>query len=180
MDFAQFPSASRVYVQSEEQSHILAVIYSVPVMFCIILVMFLYLFVQQRASASSPPQPTSTQSSSLSISVRGAFLKENIKDKLPTIVFDEELRARASLCCVCLGEFELKEELIQVPSCKHIFHGDCIGNWLSSCATCPLCRCSVDVVDSITIVLPPPQRSAAARIPAATSIRLASPANLAY
>ncbi|WOG83482.1 hypothetical protein DCAR_0102657 [Daucus carota subsp. sativus] len=176
MDFAQ----PQLYVQSEEHNQYLAVIYSVPIMFCIILFMFCYLFVKQRAPASSLPPPTSTQSSSLSISVRGAFLKEDIKEKLPTIVFDEELKARDSLCCVCLGEFELKEELIQVPSCKHIFHGDCIGNWLSSCATCPLCRCSVDVVDNINIVLPPPQRSAAVRLPAATSIRLASPANLAY
>lgn len=46
-------------------------------------------------------------------------------------------------CCVCLGEFEVKEELQQLPSCKHAFHIDCIRHWLHSNSTCPLCRCLV-------------------------------------
>lgn len=46
-------------------------------------------------------------------------------------------------CCVCLGEFEIKEELLQVPLCKHLFHIECIHHWLHSNTTCPLCRCSV-------------------------------------
>lgn len=46
-------------------------------------------------------------------------------------------------CCVCLGEFEIKEELLQVPSCKHVFHVECIHYWLHSNTTCPLCRCSI-------------------------------------
>ncbi|KAE9451064.1 hypothetical protein C3L33_16985, partial [Rhododendron williamsianum] len=32
--------------------------------------------------------------------------------------------------CVCLGEFELKEELNQIPTCKHVFHIDCIRFWV--------------------------------------------------
>ncbi|KNA13014.1 hypothetical protein SOVF_120620 [Spinacia oleracea] len=66
-----------------------------------------------------------------------------MKDKLQVIQFDEEQRARDSLCCVCLGEFVLKEELRRLPLCKHVFHGDCIRLWLRTNATCPLCRCTV-------------------------------------
>lgn len=46
-------------------------------------------------------------------------------------------------CCVCLGEFEMREELQQIPLCKHVFHPHCISHWLHSNSTCPLCRCSV-------------------------------------
>ncbi|WOG83480.1 hypothetical protein DCAR_0102655 [Daucus carota subsp. sativus] len=88
------------------------------------------------------------------------------------IVFDEELKAKNSICCVCLGEFEMKEELLQVPSCQHIFHRDCIGNWLSSSNTCPLCRSVVEIVDNTRLVLPPSQRSPAVRLNVDTEIQL--------
>lgn len=52
-------------------------------------------------------------------------------------------------CCVCLGEFEIKEELLQVPSCKHVFHVECIHYWLHSNTTCPLCRCSIIPVSKL-------------------------------
>ncbi|KAG2281854.1 hypothetical protein Bca4012_050367 [Brassica carinata] len=55
-------------------------------------------------------------------------------------------------CCVCLGEFELKEELVEMPSCKHIFHLDCIHIWLYSHTTCPLCRSSVFISSTKTSV----------------------------
>lgn len=46
-------------------------------------------------------------------------------------------------CCVCLGDFEMEEQLHQIPSCNHIFHIDCIHHWLIANATCPLCRIPV-------------------------------------
>ncbi|KAL8047439.1 hypothetical protein ABFX02_07G000700 [Erythranthe guttata] len=49
----------------------------------------------------------------------------------------------ACRCCVCLGEFEVKEELLQVGTCNHIFHIDCIRHWLHNNSTCPLCRSPV-------------------------------------
>lgn len=45
-------------------------------------------------------------------------------------------------CAICLGKYEAREEVIQSASCKHIFHQQCILEWLSSrtALQCPCCR----------------------------------------
>ncbi|KAF5460525.1 hypothetical protein F2P56_020389 [Juglans regia] len=124
-------------------------IFSIPILFSIILLLLFYLFyLKRRASALSFPPPlvlptSSNPTSPYFSSPCSVDLKGYIKDKLPVILFDEELRTRESQCCVCLGEFEIKEELVQIPLCQHVFHVECIHLWLHSSSTCPLCRCLV-------------------------------------
>ncbi|XP_044485566.1 E3 ubiquitin-protein ligase SDIR1-like [Mangifera indica] len=47
--------------------------------------------------------------------------------------------AEEEKCSICLEEFEGGVELRRLP-CSHVFHGDCIGQWLERSQTCPLCR----------------------------------------
>jgi Ring finger domain len=43
-------------------------------------------------------------------------------------------------CAVCLSEFADDESLRLLPGCCHVFHPDCIGQWLENHITCPVCR----------------------------------------
>jgi len=45
-------------------------------------------------------------------------------------------------CCVCLNQFELTTEVIILP-CKHIFHEECIRDWLLERPICPMDRSNV-------------------------------------
>ena len=57
-------------------------------------------------------------------------------------------------CPVCQDDFVEGVETIVLP-CKHIFHPDCILNWLKLNGTCPVCRLSlVDPPPSAPINLP--------------------------
>ncbi|XP_031261829.1 RING-H2 finger protein ATL39-like [Pistacia vera] len=51
-------------------------------------------------------------------------------------------------CVVCLTGFAEGEFVCQLPRCRHSFHSPCIDMWLYSHSDCPLCRASVDRVDS--------------------------------
>ncbi|XP_047167031.1 E3 ubiquitin-protein ligase ATL6-like [Vigna umbellata] len=51
-------------------------------------------------------------------------------------------------CAVCLCEFEDTETLRLIPKCDHVFHPDCIDEWLSSHTTCPVCRANLVPTES--------------------------------
>ncbi|KAL1326402.1 hypothetical protein HN51_036494 [Arachis hypogaea] len=162
----EIPTASpHMYPQELQLKLYQAFIFSIPILFSIILVLLFYLFYLKRraSSLSSPPlhllptiphpqtAPYPYPSSPYRLDLTLQFL-----DKLPRILFDEELRSRDSVCCVCLGEFEVKEEVLQIPYCKHVFHIECIHNWLRSNSTCPLCRCSIIPTTTKFILNNPP------------------------
>ena len=43
-------------------------------------------------------------------------------------------------CSVCIETFEEGDNLRRLPACGHVFHRDCIDEWLSHHTTCPNCR----------------------------------------
>ncbi|KAH7841591.1 hypothetical protein Vadar_031848 [Vaccinium darrowii] len=57
----------------------------------------------------------------------------------------EKKTADESECCICLGVFGDGEKVKVLPNCRHCFHSECVDKWLSSQASCPLCRSSLRV-----------------------------------
>ncbi|KAI7980819.1 E3 ubiquitin-protein ligase ATL41 [Camellia lanceoleosa] len=47
---------------------------------------------------------------------------------------------KATECSVCLSPIREEAKVRVLPNCKHLFHVDCIGKWLSLHTTCPMCR----------------------------------------
>ncbi|XP_031094132.1 probable E3 ubiquitin-protein ligase RHA4A [Ipomoea triloba] len=160
-------SPPHLYPQTLQLKLYQAFIFSIPILFSIILFLLFYLFYLKRriSNASSPSPPTlptrSTNHPSLHTPMSEGGLKGVIqKVRLPVIVFGEDPAMKESqcCCCICLGEFEEKEELQQLPACTHIFHTQCITHWLRSNSTCPMCRSPV-VAPNITTNHPPPMVS---------------------
>ncbi|XWS22002.1 hypothetical protein CRYUN_Cryun30bG0106100 [Craigia yunnanensis] len=159
----QSPTPPHLYPQALQLKLYQAFIFSIPILFSIILFLLFYLFYLKRRTSNlsiAPPiLPTSlNQATPYLSSPCQLSLKKELKDKLPTVLFDEELRTRDTQCSVCLGEFEMKEELLQVPSCKHVFHVECMHHWLHANSTCPICRCSVSVIPitKLSVILTEP------------------------
>jgi E3 ubiquitin-protein ligase ATL6/9/15/31/42/55 len=76
-------------------------------------------------------------------------LDAEVVEAFPTMKYAEAKALRvgkggALECAVCLSEFEDEERLRLLPKCSHAFHPECIGEWLASHVTCPVCRCNLD------------------------------------
>ena len=51
----------------------------------------------------------------------------------------EEEEEEADKCTICLSEFEVDEDVRRLP-CFHLFHVECVDQWLGQNKRCPICR----------------------------------------
>ncbi|KAL2368902.1 hypothetical protein RJ035_007854 [Blastomyces gilchristii] len=65
----------------------------------------------------------------------GSLIAESA-DTTPKIPIAESER-----CLICLSDYEAAEEVRQLTKCQHIYHRECIDEWLTTGRnSCPLCR----------------------------------------
>ena len=52
----------------------------------------------------------------------------------------------AARCMVCLYDYAISDAVKTLP-CFHMFHPDCIQQWLEKSKMCPLCKTSVEAIN---------------------------------
>ena len=43
-------------------------------------------------------------------------------------------------CVICFSNFELEENVIKIKDCEHLYHFDCLNEWVKRKKECPTCR----------------------------------------
>ncbi|XP_068646647.1 E3 ubiquitin ligase BIG BROTHER-related-like [Aristolochia californica] len=61
---------------------------------------------------------------------------------LPAVTYKSTQDGNADQCVICRLEYEDDESLV-VLSCKHLYHPECINNWLQINKVCPVCSAEV-------------------------------------
>ena len=46
-------------------------------------------------------------------------------------------------CSICLNDLNFSNQNISVLKCGHLFHHDCLQEWIRTSKTCPECRCQI-------------------------------------
>eukprot|EP00388_Colpodella_angusta_P009650 GDKJ01025578.1.p1 GENE.GDKJ01025578.1~~GDKJ01025578.1.p1 ORF type:complete len:288 (+),score=56.36 GDKJ01025578.1:37-864(+) len=69
---------------------------------------------------------------------------EGFIQNLQKVTIEEALHGKddtGAECCICHIEYreEPHTSLSQTP-CGHVYHTECISNWLKKCNSCPMCR----------------------------------------
>jgi len=59
---------------------------------------------------------------------------------IPSVEFKLNQVGDEKMCTVCLENFTDGETLKMIEECAHMFHVQCIGTWLVTQCTCPICR----------------------------------------
>lgn len=52
-------------------------------------------------------------------------------------------------CSICLSVFQDDEIMKVLTECQHVYHSECLDIWLRVHPSCPLCRASLHVSDSL-------------------------------
>uniref|UniRef100_A0AAG5CWK6 RING-type E3 ubiquitin transferase n=1 Tax=Anopheles atroparvus TaxID=41427 RepID=A0AAG5CWK6_ANOAO len=47
-------------------------------------------------------------------------------------------------CTICLSQFEIDNDVRRLP-CMHLFHKDCVDQWLVTNKHCPICRVDIEI-----------------------------------
>ena len=63
-------------------------------------------------------------------------------DNLPNKRFKKEKNREFYQCIICMEEFQEKEKVKVLP-CAHIFHINCIKQWLLKQKSCPFCKSEI-------------------------------------
>ncbi|KAL4440787.1 hypothetical protein ABPG74_013768 [Tetrahymena malaccensis] len=66
-------------------------------------------------------------------------LPQEIIQQIPVVNYTQRLKMISEKCTICISEFEYGEKLKQLP-CKHIYHPECVDNWLKQEKKCPVCK----------------------------------------
>ena len=68
--------------------------------------------------------------------------EEGEASEMPPFVSDKD-ESEEELCPICLCDFETGDKVRVLP-CQHIYHPECVDNWLVTNKSCPMCKRNID------------------------------------
>jgi hypothetical protein len=75
----------------------------------------------------------------------------NNDDNISVISYSSDINN----CSICMSHYNIKN--LHTLNCNHVFHKDCINEWLTKNNTCPLCRAIVNIKPLNISIQPLPQ-----------------------
>ena len=70
---------------------------------------------------------------------QGTEVSQRVVEKIKSNTVDPNIVAKGSCCSICLDDFDETRDIVYLD-CQHIYHEDCIIEWINKDPSCPLCR----------------------------------------
>ncbi|XP_027174046.1 RING-H2 finger protein ATL56-like [Coffea eugenioides] len=72
------------------------------------------------------------------------YSMQDLYDLLPHLNYSASEQTTMD-CAICLEGFKEGELSRKLPDCNHLFHLNCVDNWLTKKPNCPVCRTRVQL-----------------------------------
>ena len=103
---------------------------------------------QETINNLCPDVDNMTYEELLALEEKMGNVKKGFSDKekynLPVVVYSKKWFKNQDNCVICLNDFQEKEKVMKL-GCDHIFHVDCMKDWLENNKKCPLCKKDIKI-----------------------------------
>ncbi|XP_076892734.1 E3 ubiquitin-protein ligase ATL6-like [Bidens hawaiensis] len=118
--------------------------------FCVLFLAFFILYLR-KCFDTSPSEPLPIINNLRTRLNFPCGLDRKVVECFPVLLYSDvkhlKIGVKCLECAVCISEFADNESLRFLPKCHHVFHPECIDEWLASHTTCPVCRADLTAAD---------------------------------
>ena len=70
------------------------------------------------------------------------YISKKRLNNIDNLIINIEYNTNLESCIICFEDFSLVKEICKLKICEHIYHKECIKEWITvyNKTTCPLCR----------------------------------------
>lgn len=129
---------------------IIAIVFTVFVALVIIILVILYIFFRKKLNIFRTSEDAMLEKQ-MKMEKNRELIKQLLENILFPKVFNKEIIVNdCENCSICLDSFEPEKSLVSITQCNHVFHYECIKEWIEKNVLNPLCpNCKYALLENL-------------------------------
>jgi hypothetical protein len=129
---------------------IIAIVFTVFVLLAIMILVILYIFFRKKLNIFRSSEDAMLENQ-IKMEKNRELIKQLLKNILFPKIFNKEIIVNdCENCSICLDAFEPEKSLVSITQCNHVFHYECIKEWIEKNVLNPLCpNCKYALLENL-------------------------------
>jgi hypothetical protein len=146
-------------IETENPSKKIRIIYIIVLSICgvlllaIIILIILYIIIRKKINRIEESRRNEEIEREEKIKKNKKIIEYLLENDLKAKIFTKDIVVNdCEKCSICLEAFECDKSQVSITPCKHIFHFDCLKNWLETEALNPQCpNCKYSILSNVDL-----------------------------
>lgn len=148
-----------ISIETDNPSKKTKIIYIIVLVVCgvllllIIILIILYIFIRRKINRIEESHQNEEVEREEKIKLNKKIIEYLLENDLKAKIFTKDIVVNdCEKCSICLEAFECDKSQVSITPCKHIFHFDCLKNWLETEALNPQCpNCKYSILSNVDL-----------------------------